>query len=232
MVDYRKQDVWSIGVILHQLIYGRKPTAESIDALLDDHHTHLDEAQAAAQTSRHTLRHPLKQPRHPQQHQQPRHSRDRDDDDDDDNGWTTTALDVLLRRLLEPRASERFSASFALLFLRFALFGPKQRPMWRTHEQWVAWLRERRRLRPHPFYGECMARGGTRLLKKTMTTTTSAAAAALDEAVDAAGREGGDGDGGGDDYVPRYLEWQHTQFVWSATPADLLDVVSCFEASA
>lgn len=230
MVDYRKQDVWSIGVILHQLIYGRKPTAESIDALLDHHH-HLDEGQAAAQTSRHTLRHPLKQPRHHQQHQQPRHSRD---SDDDDNGWTTTALDVLLRRLLEPRASERFSASFALLFLRFALFGPKQRPMWRTHEQWVAWLRERRRLRPHPFYGECMARGGTRLLKKT----TTSAAAALDEAgnvVDTAGQgvvEGGDVDGGNDDYVPRYLEWQHTQFVWSATPADLLDVVSCFESSA
>lgn len=233
LVDYRKQDVWSIGVILHQLIYGRKPTAESIDALLDRHH-HLDEGQAAAQTSRHTLRHPLKQQRHHQQHRQQRHSRD--SGDDDDNGWTTTALDVLLRRLLEPRASERFSASFALLFLRFALFGPKQRPMWRTHEQWVAWLRERRRLRPHPFYGECMARGDTRLLKKT----TASAAATLDEAggnvVDAAGQgvvvEGGDGDGGNDDYVPRYLEWQHTQFVWSATPADLLDVVSCFESSA
>jgi hypothetical protein len=218
VVDYRKQDVWSIGVILHQLIYGRKPTPESIDALLADYDDRVSKAQST----------PLLQRQ--QQQQQQRHQSEHRTDDDD--GWTTTALNVLLCRLLQPRASERFSASFALLFVRFTLFGPKQRPMWRSHEHWVAWLRERRCQRPHPFYGECMARGGTTLKKTAIATATATAAAGL---IDANGGRPGDDDGAGggvsDDYVPRYLEWQHTQFVWSATPADLLEVVSLFELS-
>jgi hypothetical protein len=221
VVDYRKQDVWSIGVTLHKMIYGRKPTLDSLEFLTsfdsnnNDNHVH----------HHHHHQHNQHHQRHARQHYGGGGGDEGEEEEED--RWTTAALDILVRGMLQPRPHERFSASFALLVLRFTLFGPKQRPMWRTPEHWVAWLRERRRLRPHPFYGECMARGLTSL-KKSVGGTTSTTA----------GGEGGGGGGeeeeeeeGSDDYVLRYLEWQHTQFVWTATPAALLSVVSFFEPS-